>query len=356
LVTIPDSVTSIGDGAFSNNSLSSVIIGDSVTSIGNSAFFSNLLELVTIPNSVTSIGDSAFASNSLTSVTVPNSVTRVAAWTFAFNSLTSVTIPASVKTIGEGAFDANKLTSVTIPNSVTSIGSWAFYVNSLTSVTIPNSVETIGDYVFDNNPALTSVTFAGAAPGLGVDSLGANTVQVYHYAKYGQDAFGLSGFGTPTWEEYDTNVLPTTALVVSLDLGLNVGDTVADVPVEIVVEGLLVGSAYTVVVRSTPTTITSGNATNTGTVSDSSGRMPSGLAPGAHTVTFTGTDADGNAVSRVAYVTVSDTGTVTYLSYTAAESLTLAETGFGVAPFGGAALLLLAAGVVLMLRRRRVAA
>jgi LPXTG-motif cell wall-anchored protein len=84
--------------------------------------------------------------------------------------------------------------------------------------------------------------------------------------------------------------------------------------------------------------------------------MPSGLAAGPHTVTFTGTGADGNAVSRIAYLTVSDTGTVTYLSYTAAESLTLAETGFEVVPLGAAALLLLAAGVALTLRRRRVIA
>jgi hypothetical protein len=355
-VTIPNSVTSIRDGAFWSNSLTTVTIPDSVTSISDASFGGNKLTSVTIPNSVTSIGSGAFAFNKLESVTIPNSVTSIGTAAFNYNLLESLTIPNSVTSIGYSSFFSNKLTSVTIPNSVISIGGFAFYSNSLTSVTIPESVTSIGDKAFLDNPSLESATFAGPAPAIfGTDSpLGPPTVQVYYYAKYHKDVVA-NGFENP-WYGYTTSTLPVTALAVSLDLDLNVGDPVADAPVEIAGEGLLVGSAYTVVVRSTPTTIASGNASNTGTVLDSKLRMPSGLAPGSHTVTFTGTDADGNAVSRVAYLTVSDTGTVTYLSYTAAESLTLAETGFEVAPFGAAALLLLAAGVALMVRRFRVTA
>ena len=62
-VTIPDSVTSICDGAFYGCSgLTSVTIGDSVTSIGSSAFYGcSSLTSVTIGNSVTSIGERAFS-------------------------------------------------------------------------------------------------------------------------------------------------------------------------------------------------------------------------------------------------------------------------------------------------------
>jgi hypothetical protein len=357
-VTIPNSVTSIGNSTFTFNLLESVTIPNSVTSIGRYAFNSNLLESVTIPNSVTSISEGAFSFNNLASVTIPNSVTSIGLEAFAVNKLASVTIPNSVTSIGEYAFGSNLLESVTIPNSVTSIGNRAFYNNSLESVTIPNSVSSIDGGAFDGNPVLASLTFAGPAPTLGgAAALGNDLVHVYYYAKYGVAAGATEGFTTPKWKEHPTSVLEETALTVSLDLDVTVGAPVADAPVEITAEGLLVGSAYTVVVRSTPTTIASGSATNTGTVSDSTGRMPSELAPGPHTVTFTGIDADGSAVSRVAYLTVSDTGKVTYLSYSAAESIVLAETGFDGAPLGAAAaLLLLAAGVALRLRRRQVTA
>ena len=155
------SVTSIGDGAFLGNALTSVIIPDSVTTIGDYAFQVNALTSVTIPDSVTSIGTDAFSLNSLTSVTIGNSVTAIGEFAFATNALTSVTIPASVTTIGTAAFINNDLTSVTIGNSVTSIGSFAFQSNfTLTSVTIPASVTSIGQNVFNNN-ALTSAHFGG---------------------------------------------------------------------------------------------------------------------------------------------------------------------------------------------------
>ena len=60
-------VTSIGDKAFRDNGLTSVIIPDGVTSIGEQAFRDNQLTSVTIPDGVTSIGDLAFSENKLTS-------------------------------------------------------------------------------------------------------------------------------------------------------------------------------------------------------------------------------------------------------------------------------------------------
>ena len=76
-VSLPDGLTSIGDGAFLGcSSLTSVTLPNSVTSIGGLAFQNcSSLTSITIPNSVTSIGNDAFEScSSLTSVTIGNSV------------------------------------------------------------------------------------------------------------------------------------------------------------------------------------------------------------------------------------------------------------------------------------------
>ena len=162
-ITIPNSVTTIGESAFYKcTSLTSITIPNSVTSIGNSAFYEcTSLTSVTIPNSVTTIGENAFQScTSLTSVTIPNSVTTIEGSAF-HNciSLTSITIPNSVTTIGEVAFgNCTLLSSVTIPNSVTTIGNWAFdWCTSLTSITIPDSVTYIGEGAFSGCTSLTSI-------------------------------------------------------------------------------------------------------------------------------------------------------------------------------------------------------
>ena len=171
-VTIPNSVTSIGDNAFGGCcNLTYVILEDNsnLTSIGDYAFGDcHNLTSITIPNSVTSIGIRAFSNcRSLTSVNIPNSVTSIEQGAFGgCHNLTSITIPNSVTSIEQGAFNwCVSLTSVTIPNSVTSIGYRAFNeCSSLTSITIPNSVTSIGWEAFQNCSSLTSVTCLATNP------------------------------------------------------------------------------------------------------------------------------------------------------------------------------------------------
>ena len=84
---------------------------------------------LTLPNSVTRIGESAFSGCSgLTELTLPSSVTRIGNSAFeGCSGLTELTLPNSVTSIGESAFwDCTGLTELTLPSSVTSIGAGAF--------------------------------------------------------------------------------------------------------------------------------------------------------------------------------------------------------------------------------------
>ena len=117
-LTIPNSVTSIGNGAFYNCSGLTSITVDSKNTIYDSRNNCNAIirksdntllfgcKNTIIPNSVTSIGNGAFYKCSgLTSMTIPNSVTSIGESAFyGCSGLTSLTIPNSVTSIGYRAF------------------------------------------------------------------------------------------------------------------------------------------------------------------------------------------------------------------------------------------------------------
>ena len=156
--------------------------GFTVTGLGRRSFSTNdhysplyplksKIQSVTIPQSVTSIGDSAFAGcHNLNSLTINDAATSIESWAFAECPLnTTLSLGKNIKTIGDYAFyDCRDLTSVTIPQSVTSIGAHAFgSCISLTTLSLGENIKTIGDYAFNDCWVLSSVTIPQSVTSIG---------------------------------------------------------------------------------------------------------------------------------------------------------------------------------------------
>lgn len=172
-LNIPNSVTTIGDRAFSGcSSLTNLIIPDNVNSIGVSCF-SNCMNLksITIPHSITTISKRAFEKCSkLTSITISDGATHIEDFAFSdCTSLTDVVIPDSVTNIGQGTFkNCKNLVDITIPNSVTSIDAEAFECcYKLTNIKMSENIINIGDYAFSICLKIKSITIPNSVTSIG---------------------------------------------------------------------------------------------------------------------------------------------------------------------------------------------
>lgn len=169
-LVIPDGPTEIKDYVFAYGKFKTVTIPGSVTSIGSGAFENcTNLTSIEIPNSVTSIGSGAFARSGLTSVGI--SATSIGQNAFgSCTNLASVAMLDGVVSIGALAFSqCENLTSVEMPGSVTSIGYSAFVnCTKLESVVIPNSVTSIESSTFASCYSLSSVTIPNSVTSIGL--------------------------------------------------------------------------------------------------------------------------------------------------------------------------------------------
>lgn len=169
--TIPNSVTSIADSAFSGTTITQMSIPNSVTSIGAYAFSgcSNLANL-TLPNSLITIGEQAFSScRAVTNITIPNTVTTIGDSAFQYCGLVSINIPSTVTSIGQSVFYyCESLTSATLSSGIETMSKGLFSgCTSLSSCIIPNTVTTIGDQVFSGCTALSSIVIPNSVTSIG---------------------------------------------------------------------------------------------------------------------------------------------------------------------------------------------
>lgn len=177
-VTIPDSVTTIGELAFGVCfNLTSVRIPDSVTTIGNSAFYqSNGLVSVDLGKGVTSIGELAF---------------------FHCFRLACLNFPESLTAIGDRAFEGCVVTSLSFGRNLTSIGRGAFLgCRQLRTIVFPESLNFMGSFCFDKCAALNTAVFLGNAPAT-IESSNVFNRAAPHFTVYSLK--GNTGFATPSW-------------------------------------------------------------------------------------------------------------------------------------------------------------
>lgn len=206
-IILPQNLTKIGAECFEGAPIKQITIPDTVTEIGDKAFFfceqlasitlpllqkisadmlsrcPNLTSIV-IPASVTEIEERAFAQSGLTSIIIPATVTTLGSNAFrACESLTSMDIQANVTVIPDGFAVDCPLTSLTLPNTLQTIGASAFLnsiVFRITELTIPASVTSIEDYAFTGNNeiqmALTVLPTTPPTLGRNVFNLAAGSV------------------------------------------------------------------------------------------------------------------------------------------------------------------------------------
>ena len=200
-VSIPASVTTIGEYAFASCGVTSVTFATNsqLTTVDRYAFFSSSsLQSIALPDGVTTIGEAAFnGCNNITSISIPDSITTIENRALRFDSsaftvynnakylgnstnpylvlvkaidtsITTCNIHTDAKLIYAFAFtDCTLLTSVTIPDSVTIIGNSVFYkCDALESLIIGSGVTSIGDgiiYYESYDAKLKSVYYGGSA-------------------------------------------------------------------------------------------------------------------------------------------------------------------------------------------------
>ena len=203
-VTFPDTLTKIGDSAFSkcyslegelrlpeglqeigsyaffsDSKIKTVIFPDTLIRIGNQAFINcyGLEGMLTLPEGLKEIGSSAFAGQAeyagynnnkmmnITAVNLPNSLEKLGYNDFHACKITSVTVPEQITVLERGVFSCCfELTSVTLPEGLKTIGSLEQYSSgpfqhctSLKTIELPDGVEVLGRTAFGQS-GLTEIT------------------------------------------------------------------------------------------------------------------------------------------------------------------------------------------------------
>lgn len=208
-VTIEDGVDGIQYNAFSKCAISEITIPSSVTTIGNGAFSDcKNLKAVNIGSGLVSLGNGVFnicpklEKFSLNEQNTALKIEQTALYSadgemlFRYPSSTNETeyiVPSAVKKVAGGAFNGTTLKSIVLPSGVESIGDFAFSgAKNLTALVIPQTVTTLGGSVASDCPVVTVITDASEKPSAWTADFGVMRPVIYGYdGSFGTTENGL---------------------------------------------------------------------------------------------------------------------------------------------------------------------
>ena len=168
-LTIPDSVTKIGEGAFANLSgLKTIIIPGTVKEIGASAFaYNKTLETVIMQDGVKIIGNAAFSNcDNLVNVNMAKTIKDIGGASFwDDHKIKRIEIPEQVEKIAAMTFyDCNELKEITLSSNIKKIDDEAFRGTAFESIILPDKLQEIGTNVFSYNKQLKDIIIKGENP------------------------------------------------------------------------------------------------------------------------------------------------------------------------------------------------
>ena len=160
LIQIPGNVYYISDRAFYNTPIKGVMLHSKIWGIGDEAFSQTSgLSNMTIPETVTYIGEGVFKGSGVGVVEFPSWMTKIPDYTFYDSEINTLCLHSNITEIGDYAY-AKSTCSGPIPDYVRKIGAYAFDSSSIKGNIQLENVD-IGEYAFYMCKGIQTVDISG---------------------------------------------------------------------------------------------------------------------------------------------------------------------------------------------------